>query len=96
MNSLFAYFHSLDADAKLVALHAGRIVLILAIAWVLARGEDIVPIPGTKRRKYLDENAAAVQVKLTAEELQRISQAIPPGAAAGNRYPERAMKNVNG
>ncbi len=67
----------------------------VALAWLLAQGEDIVPIPGTKRRKYLDENAAAVQFNLSPQELARIAQAIPPGAAAGDRYPEPAMKRVN-
>ena len=65
----------------------------LALAWVLARGEDIVPIPGTKRRTYLDENAAAADVELTAEELERLERAFPTGAAAGDRYPD--MSTVN-
>jgi len=64
----------------------------LALAWTLARGEDIVPIPGTKRRKYLEENTAAAQITLTAEDLARIDAAAPPGAAAGTRYPEPMMK----
>lgn len=59
----------------------------LALAWVLAQGDDIVPIPGTKRIKYLEENIAALDVDLTAEELERIGQAIPKGAAQGERYP---------
>jgi aryl-alcohol dehydrogenase-like predicted oxidoreductase len=66
----------------------------LALAWVLAQGEDIVPIPGTKRRKYLEENVAALDVKLTPEDLLRINQAIPPSAAVGTRYPEHMMKAV--
>ena len=68
----------------------------LALAWLLAQGEDIIPIPGTKRRKYLDENAAAVKVKLSQDDLRRIDQAAPHGAAAGQRYPEQAMRAVNG
>src|SRR5205807_4919503 len=60
----------------------------LALAWVLAQGEDIVPIPGTKRRRYLDENAAAAEISLTAEDLARIDEAAPVGAAAGDRYPD--------
>ena len=68
----------------------------LALAWLLAQGEDIIPIPGTKRRKYLDENAAAVKVKLSQDDLQRIAKAAPHGAAAGQRYPEQAMRAVNG
>jgi aryl-alcohol dehydrogenase-like predicted oxidoreductase len=58
----------------------------LALAWVLAQGEDIVPIPGTKRRSYLEENAAAVDVKLTPEDLKRIDEVAPVGAGAGDRY----------
>jgi aryl-alcohol dehydrogenase-like predicted oxidoreductase len=58
----------------------------LALAWVLAQGEDVVPIPGTKRRSYLEENAAAVEVELTDDDLRRIGEAAPQGAAAGERY----------
>jgi aryl-alcohol dehydrogenase-like predicted oxidoreductase len=68
----------------------------LALAWVLAQGNDIVPIPGTKRRKYLEENAAALGVKLTPDELARINEVLPPGSAAGARYPETMMRIVNG
>ena len=68
----------------------------LALAWVLAQGDDIIPIPGTKRRKYLEENVAAIDVKLTAEDLRRIDEIFPSGAAAGERYPEHMMKIVNG
>jgi aryl-alcohol dehydrogenase-like predicted oxidoreductase len=64
----------------------------LALAWVLAQGNDIVPIPGTKRRRYLEENVGALDVTLNADELQRIDRIIPPGAAAGTRYPEPGMK----
>ena len=67
----------------------------LALAWVLSRGEDVVPIPGTKHVKYLEENAAAAAVELTTDELARIEAAFPAGAAAGERYPERAMRAVN-
>ncbi len=67
----------------------------LALAWLLARGTDVVPIPGTKKRKYLEENARAVEIALTAEEIRRIDEALPPGATAGPRYPERAMASVN-
>jgi aryl-alcohol dehydrogenase-like predicted oxidoreductase len=67
----------------------------LALAWVLAQGEDIVPIPGTKRRKYLEENAAALDVKLTPEDLRRLAEAFPHGAASGQRYTEQMMKVVN-
>ncbi|MGB0106829.1 MAG: aldo/keto reductase, partial [Candidatus Sulfotelmatobacter sp.] len=68
----------------------------LALAWVLARDKNIVPIPGTKRRKYLQENVAAIDVKLTKEDLRRIEEIFPTGAAAGERYPEHMMKTVNG
>ncbi len=67
----------------------------LALAWVLAQGDDIIPIPGTKRRKYVAENAAALNVELTPAELKEISAAAPPGTAAGLRYPEPAMQAVN-
>ena len=68
----------------------------LALAWVLAQGDDIVPIPGTKRRKYLQENVGALSVKLTKEDLRRIDEVFPPEAAAGARYPEHVMALVNG
>jgi aryl-alcohol dehydrogenase-like predicted oxidoreductase len=64
----------------------------LALAWVLARGNDIVPIPGTKRRKYLQENVGALDVALTSDDLERIEQAAPQNAFAGSRYPEAMMK----
>ena len=67
----------------------------LALAWVLAQGEDIVPIPGTKRRKYLEENAGALDVELTPEDLGRIDEVAPKGAAAGTRYPEAMMASLN-
>ncbi|HEV2859925.1 MAG TPA: aldo/keto reductase [Pyrinomonadaceae bacterium] len=67
----------------------------LALAWVLAQGPDVVPIPGTKRRKYLEENVGALEVKLTEEDLRRIDEVAPKGAAAGTRYPEAMMGSVN-
>jgi aryl-alcohol dehydrogenase-like predicted oxidoreductase len=67
----------------------------LALAWVLAQGKDIVPIPGTKRTKYLEENVSSLAVRLTAEDFERINNAIPPGVTAGSRYPEAAMQSVN-
>jgi aryl-alcohol dehydrogenase-like predicted oxidoreductase len=66
----------------------------LALAWLLGQGKDIVPIPGTKRRERIDENLKALDVKLSAEELKRISEAAPPGAGAGTRYPADGMKRV--
>ena len=67
----------------------------LALAWVLAQGDDIVPIPGTKRRKYLEENAAALNVQLTPDELRSLTEVFPQGAASGQRYTEQMMKAVN-
>ena len=67
----------------------------LALAWVLAQGEDLAPIPGTKRRKYLEENAGAVKVELTKKQLDEIDRVFPVGAASGPRYPEAIMKQVN-
>ena len=64
----------------------------LALAWVLAQGEDVVPIPGTKRRKYLRENVDALEVLLNADDLERINEVAPKDVAAGSRYPEAMMK----
>jgi len=66
----------------------------LALAWVLAQGEDVVPIPGTKRTRYLEENVGATDVSLTAKDIQRINSALPQGSAAGTRYPEAGMRAV--
>ncbi|HUK13150.1 MAG TPA: aldo/keto reductase [Thermoanaerobaculaceae bacterium] len=68
----------------------------LALAWVLARGRDVVPIPGTKRLRYLEENVAAVGIRLDADDLRRLDEAAPKGAAAGARYPEAAMRHLDG
>ncbi len=67
----------------------------LALAWVMGQGDDIVPIPGTKRREYLEENAGALNVKLTDADLERIDEIAPHGAAAGLRYPAQAMQSVS-
>jgi aryl-alcohol dehydrogenase-like predicted oxidoreductase len=82
-------------EVNAIARGKGCTASQLALAWVLAQGEDIVPIPGTKRRKYLEENAAAVEIRLTPEELARIDRALPRGAAAGTRYPAQAMQAVD-
>ena len=66
----------------------------VALAWLLAQGPDIVPIPGTKRSERVDENLAALSITLSADEVARLSSALPPGAAAGTRYPEGGMKGV--
>jgi len=68
----------------------------LALAWVLAQGKDIVPIPGTKRRKYLEDNVGSLNVRLSEEDLRRIEAAFPRNAAAGGRYNETMMALVNG
>jgi len=67
----------------------------LALAWVLAQGEDVVPIPGTKHRRYLDENIGALDVRLSDEELRRLDEILPPGAASGQRYHAQGMATVN-
>jgi aryl-alcohol dehydrogenase-like predicted oxidoreductase len=90
---------NLDANLKVAAKVAeiagekGVTPAQLALAWVLAQGEDIVPIPGTKRRRYLEENAAAAEVQLTAEDRQRIEDELPP--VAGERYDEAGMAAIN-
>jgi aryl-alcohol dehydrogenase-like predicted oxidoreductase len=68
----------------------------VALAWVLAQGNDIVPIPGTKRRAYLEENVAAVDIKLSNQEIEKLSNALPRGAASGDRYQAASMKALNG
>jgi aryl-alcohol dehydrogenase-like predicted oxidoreductase len=67
----------------------------LALAWVMAQGDDVVPIPGTKRRRYLEENAAAADVALSHEELRALTDLFPTGAASGERYPPAMMQLVN-
>ena len=67
----------------------------LALAWVLAQGTDVVPIPGTKRRTYLAENLGALDVRLTPEDLRAIEEAAPKGTALGDRYPEQMMRSLN-
>jgi len=85
----------LTAGVEQIAREKGCTPAQLALAWLLAQGDDIVPIPGTKRIKYLEENAQAVKIKLAPQELERISEAIPAEAVAGQRYPEGGMKRVN-
>ena len=68
----------------------------LALAWLLAQGDDIVPIPGTKQRRYLDENVQSLQIELTPADLERIKEVAPKGAAAGDRYHEAGMGTING
>lgn len=80
---------------KALAAAKGVTASQVALAWVLAQGEDIIPIPGTKRRSYLDQNIAALDVALTAAELKELDQAFPPDVAAGLRYPESFISSVN-
>ena len=82
-------------EVEAIAAEKGCTTAQLALAWVLAKGEDIVPIPGTKRVRYLDENIGALDVKLTDEDLRRLDEILPPGAAAGERYHAQGMATVN-
>jgi aryl-alcohol dehydrogenase-like predicted oxidoreductase len=88
---------NLDLATKVaeIAREKGCTPSQLALAWVLAQGEDIAPIPGTKHIKYLQENVGALDLKLTAEDLRRLEEVFPHGAAAGTRYPEHMMHLVN-
>jgi aryl-alcohol dehydrogenase-like predicted oxidoreductase len=83
---------SLLGPLKTIADRKGCTMAQVALAWLLAQGTDIVPIPGTKRRKYLEENAAAVDLTLTDAEVRSLSDAFPPQAASGLRYPEFQLK----
>jgi aryl-alcohol dehydrogenase-like predicted oxidoreductase len=82
--------HRVEAIAKEKKCTPAQLVL----AWLLAQGDDIVPIPGTKRKKCVDENLGALDVRLNAGDVARISDAIPPHSAAGARYPEAQLKAV--
>jgi aryl-alcohol dehydrogenase-like predicted oxidoreductase len=90
----FAANLALVERVRQVAAEIGCTPAQAALAWVLAQGEDIVAIPGTKRVRYLEENAAAASIALSEERLVRLSAAVPAGAVAGERYPERAMRAV--
>ncbi|HEY0760212.1 MAG TPA: aldo/keto reductase [Acidisarcina sp.] len=85
----------LAEQVEAIARDKGCTASQLALAWVLAQGEDVVPIPGTKRRKYLEENAAAAEVMLSSGDLKRIDELLPHGSVAGNRYTEQGMRAVN-
>ncbi len=91
----FARNLALVDQVKALAAEAGCTPGQLALAWVLARGEDIVPIPGTKRRKYLEENAGALDVKLSPAQVAALDAVFPPDAVAGERYPPNMMAAVN-
>lgn len=86
-----ALVERVKALAKKRGVTAGQ----LALAWVLAKGEDVVPIPGTKHRKYLEENAAAAEIRLTAAEVAELEAAVPPGGVAGERYAAANMKAID-
>jgi aryl-alcohol dehydrogenase-like predicted oxidoreductase len=91
---------NLEANMRLVervreiAEQVGCTPAQLALAWLLHQGDDVVPIPGTKHVRYLEENAAAADIKLTPEQLAALDDAMPVGAAAGDRYPAAAMVSV--
>ncbi|MBB3348359.1 aryl-alcohol dehydrogenase-like predicted oxidoreductase [Sphingomonas sp. BK069] len=92
-----AFARNLDLVAEIARMAAekGCTPAQLALAWVMAQGEDIVPIPGTKRRRYLENNLGALDVILSPSELARIDEVMPAGAAAGTRYPAAGMASVN-
>src|SRR5437763_12269645 len=83
-------------EVEAMAKEKGCTTAQLALAWVLAQGNDVVPIPGTKRVRYLDENIGALEVKLTSEDLKRLDEILPPGAAAGRPYHERGIASLHG
>jgi aryl-alcohol dehydrogenase-like predicted oxidoreductase len=91
----FARNLELVEKVKQLAAQAGVTASQLALAWVLAQGEDIVPIPGTKRRKYLEQNAAAVDISLAPELIRNLQDVFPPDAVAGERYPETMKALLN-
>jgi len=84
----------LVAHVERIAAEKGLTTAQLALAWVLAQGRDIVPIPGTKRVRYLEENIAAAAISVSPEDLRRLDEAFPHGAAAGERYPDMTRVNV--
>ncbi len=91
----FAKNIALVREVEAMAREKGCTTAQLALAWVLAQGEDIVPIPGTRHVRYLDENIAALEVQLNDQDLRRLDEILPPGAAAGQRYHDRGMETVN-
>jgi len=91
----FARNMALVREVEALAKDKGVTTAQFALAWVLAQGDDIVPIPGTKRIRYLDENIGALDVRLSGDELKRLDAILPPGAAAGDRYHAQGMASVN-
>ncbi|HET6534552.1 MAG TPA: aldo/keto reductase, partial [Sphingomicrobium sp.] len=86
---------ALVREVEAMAKEKGCTTAQLALAWVLAQGDDIVPIPGTKRVTYLDDNIGALDVELMPDELKRLDEILPPGAAAGDRYHAQGMATVH-
>jgi aryl-alcohol dehydrogenase-like predicted oxidoreductase len=84
--------HSVEAMARKMKCTAAQ----LALAWLLAQGDDIIPIPGSGKRTHLEQNVAALDITLAPEDLRRLDEAVPPGAAKGTRYPEAGMTWLNG
>jgi aryl-alcohol dehydrogenase-like predicted oxidoreductase len=91
----FAKNIALVREVEAMAKEKGCTTAQLALAWVLAQGDDVIPIPGTKRVRYLDENIGALEVRLSDADLKRLDEILPPGAVAGMRYHERGMETVN-
>ncbi len=91
----FAKNIALVREVEALAREKGCTTAQLALAWVLAQGDDVVPIPGTKHVRYLDQNIGALDVKMSEADLRRLDEILPPGAAAGQRYHERGMETVN-
>jgi aryl-alcohol dehydrogenase-like predicted oxidoreductase len=91
----FARNLELVRRVEAIAEEKGCTASQLALAWVLAQGKDVIPIPGTKRRSYLEQNAAAINIKLSSKDMRRIEKIAPRGAASGPRYEEQMMKYVN-
>jgi aryl-alcohol dehydrogenase-like predicted oxidoreductase len=87
---------TLVQNLESIATEKGVTVAQLALAWVLSRGGDVVPIPGTKRRKWLRENIAADEISLSDADVAALETAVPREAVAGDRYPERSMGSLNG
>ena len=86
---------ALVREIRLIAQERGCTAAQLALAWVLARGEDVVPIPGTRRRRHLEDNIGALSVRLSEEDIDRLDAILPPGVAAGDRYHAQGMAAVN-
>jgi aryl-alcohol dehydrogenase-like predicted oxidoreductase len=82
-------------EVEAMAREKGCTTAQLALAWVLARGEDVVPIPGTRHIKYLDDNIGALDVRLGKADLDRLDEILPAGAAAGDRYHAQGMATVH-